>query len=182
GKTLVENISLSKKAAEMARWKGVVVEGEVGRIGTDASKVYEGKFEIKEEDLTRPQDMADYMKQVRVSVLAVSVGTFHGLDISGVSPNLKLGRLGELGKVSSVGFVLHGGSGTPNEDVQKAIQLGVVKININTETRVAFAGALKKALEAGNEITPYKYLQEPINAVQRVIEEKIRLFGSAGKA
>jgi fructose/tagatose bisphosphate aldolase len=69
----------------------------------------------------------------------------------------------------------------PDEDVKKAIQLGIVKININTETRLAYAHAIKHALNEGSEITPYKYLQEPINAVQKVIEEKIRLFGSEGR-
>jgi fructose-bisphosphate aldolase class II len=178
---LEDNTEISRKVVEFAAKKGVIVEGEVGRIGTDASKVYEGKFEIKEEDLTKVKEAQDYLKEAGVSVLAVSIGTFHGIDASGVSPHLKLDRLKELTDALSIGLVLHGGSGTPDEDVKKAIQLGIVKININTETRLAYAHAIKHALNEGSEITPYKYLQEPINAVQKVIEEKIRLFGSEGR-
>jgi fructose-bisphosphate aldolase class II len=89
------------------------LRGEVGRIGTDASKVYEGKFEIKEEDLTKVKEAQDYLKEAGVSVLAVSIGTFHGIDASGVSPHLKLDRLKELTDALSIGLVLHGGSGTP---------------------------------------------------------------------
>jgi fructose-bisphosphate aldolase class II len=178
---LDENIAISKQVIALAHKKGIVVEGEVGRIGTDASKIYEGKFEIKEEDLTKPGDAVAYLKSAKVDLLAVSVGTFHGMDVTGVSPHLKLDRLKELHMMLGMPLVLHGGSGTPDEDVREAMVLGISKININTELRLAFANALALALKDG-EITPYKYLQAPMAAVQAVAEEKIGLFGSAGKA
>ncbi|MDO8530096.1 MAG: class II fructose-bisphosphate aldolase [bacterium] len=178
--SLEENIMMSKEVAGYARWRGVVVEGEVGRFGTDASRMYTEKFEIKEENLTKVEDAKKYMKETGVDVLAVSVGTFHGIDVSGISPNIRLDRLKELKEVVKVPFVLHGGSGTPEEDVRQAIQLGICKININTETRVAFSGALKAAL-AQNEIVPYKFLQGAVEAVQAVVEKNIRLFGSENK-
>ena len=180
---LEENMKISKEVVKFAHKKGVVVEGEMGRIGTDGSKMYTEKFQIKEEDLTKPEDALAYMKSTCVDLLAVSVGTFHGVDVTGTSPNLRLDRLQEIHQATDVALTLHGGSGTPEQDLKKSIQLGICKININTETRLAFSNALRKALlEQPDEITPYKYFSEPIEAVRLVIEEKIRLFSSEGKA
>ncbi len=180
---LEENIEISKKVVALAKKKGIVVEGEVGRFGTDASRMYTEKFEIKEEDLTNPSDAQLYLKKTGVDILAVSVGTFHGIDVSGVSPNIRLDRLREIGQKVSTPLVLHGGSGTPDQDIKEAITLGIVKININTDTRLAFSNTLRKSLlENKDEITPYKYLAGPIEAVRIVIEDKIRLFGSHNKA
>jgi len=97
---------------------------------------------------------------------------------------LFLDRLEEIDKVVSgnVGLVLHGGSGTPEQDIKKAVQLGVVKVNINTELRIAFTNALKNILETNlNEVTPYKIMSPVIEAVQNTVEEKIKLFGSDNK-
>ncbi|OGZ64753.1 MAG: hypothetical protein A3A98_02060 [Candidatus Staskawiczbacteria bacterium RIFCSPLOWO2_01_FULL_40_39] len=175
---LEENIKISSQVAKYAKWRSVVVEGEVGRFGTDASRLYTEKFEIKEENLTKPEEAKQYLHMANVDVLAVSVGTFHGLDVSGASPHIRLEKLQEINAIG-VPLVLHGGSGTPEEDIRKAIQSGIVKININTESRVAFSHTLRKTLEANKEeITPYKYLQDSVQAVQQVVEEKIKLFGS----
>ncbi len=179
---LEENIKISKQVKSFARWKEAVIEGEIGRFGTDVSRVYKEKFEIKEEDLTNTQEAMKYRKETKVDLLAVSVGTFHGIDINGVSPNIKLDRLKEIKNEVSIPLVLHGGSGTPEQDIKEAIKLGIVKININTEIRLAFTNALRKSLETNKEeITPYKYLSEAIAAVQKVVEEKIKLFGSQDK-
>ena len=79
-------------------------------------------------------------------------------------------------------LVLHGGSGTPEEDIKAAIQNGIVKININTETRLAFSNALRRSLETNKEeITPYKYFPEAIKAVQDSVQKNIKLFGGEGK-
>ncbi len=181
--TLEENMKISKEVTSFAKWKGIIVEGEVGRFGTDASMLYIEKFEIKEEDLTKTEDALKYLDETNIDILAVSVGTFHGIDISGVSPHIKLDRLKDIKEKIGVPLVLHGGSGTPEEDLKEAIKLGIVKININTETRLAFSNTLRKSLELNkNEITPYKYLQEPVNAVQVVTEKNINLFGSENMA
>lgn len=180
---LEENIKISKEVAKYAKWRGVVVEGEVGRFGTDASKMYTEKFQIKEEDLTKSEDAQKYMEATGVTVLAISIGTFHGLDSSGASPNLRFDRLTEIAKAVQVPFVLHGGSGTPEEDIKQAIKGGIAKININTETRLAFSTSLRKTLQDNpNEITPYKYFTDAIEAVREVTEKNIKLFGSEDKA
>jgi len=79
-------------------------------------------------------------------------------------------------------LVLHGGSGTPEEDIKKAVKLGITKINVNTELRLAYTQSLKKYLEENpNETTPYKIMPLVVETVQKVVEEKIRLFNSDNK-
>lgn len=180
---LEENIKISKKVVTAAKRKGVAVEGEVGKIGTDSSRVYEDKFDVKENELTNPDEASLYLKKTGVTVLAVSVGTLHGMSAAGISPNIRLDRVRELHNRLEIPMVLHGGSGTPENDVKEAIRLGMAKVNINTETRLAFATTLRKKLEIDkDEIVPYKYLPEAIVAVQAVAEKHIMMFGSNGKA
>ena len=183
--TLQENIKITKEVKKYANWRGIFVEGEIGVLGTDASKLYSEKLEIKEENLTKPVEALKYFREAKPDLLAVSIGNFHGMAACGGDPNLRIDLLDEINKIfkGKILLVLHGGSGTPAGDIKKAINLGIVKININTELRIAFTKALTEALsENQNEATPYKYLPQVESAVQAVVEEKIRLFGSEGKA
>lgn len=183
------NINITKQVVKYAKRKNVLVEGEVGKIGTDSSKVYLEKFEIKEDDLTKPEEAELYISKTGVDLLAVSIGNFHGIEASGIDPNLRLDVLKNIeetlrqaqGKTRNVFLVLHGGSGTHKEDIIEAIKLGIVKININTELRLAFSGNLRRALSDMEEIVPYKYLAEPLAAVEGVVSFKIKLFGSENK-
>ncbi len=181
---LEENIKITKEVIKYAKWRGVLVEGEVGRIGTDSSKLYSEKFEIKEEDLTKPNEAKEYTEKTGVNLLAVSIGNFHGIEVSGIDPNLRLDLLANIKKEigEKTFLVLHGGSGTPEDDIKEAIKLGVVKININTELRIAFSGNLRKILDNNKEeIVPYKYLPEAMKSVESVVARKIELFDSANK-
>lgn len=180
---LEENIKIAKEVVKYAHWRGVLVEGEVGKLGTDASQLYSEKFEIKEEDLTKPDQAQKFVKETKVDLLAISMGNFHGIEISGVDPNLRLDVLGAVKKViNDTPLVLHGGSGTPEEDIKEAIKMGIAKININTELRLAFAGNLRRALtESVEVIVPYKFLPQAQAAVERLTGLKIQLFGSANK-
>ncbi|MCX6721135.1 MAG: ketose-bisphosphate aldolase [Candidatus Staskawiczbacteria bacterium] len=180
---LEENIKITKEVKKHAKWKGILIEGEVGKLGTDSSTLYSEKFEIKEEDLTKPEEAQKFVKETKVDLLAISMGNFHGIEISGIDPNLRLDVLkAAREKVPDVLFVLHGGSGTPEEDIKEAIKLGIVKININTELRLAFSGNLRRYLKDNlEEITPYKFLPDAINSVEKVVESKIKLFDSANK-
>jgi fructose-bisphosphate aldolase, class II len=180
---LDENIKIAKEVVKYAKKKGVLVEGEVGKIGTDSSKLYSEKFEIKEEDLTKPKEAERFVKETKVDLLAVSIGSFHGIEISGIDPNLRLDVLGKIEeKIGDEFLVLHGGSGTPEDDIKEGIKLGIVKININTELRLAFSGNLRRALSADpEEIVPYKFLPEAQRSVEKVVGLKINLFGSEDK-
>ena len=185
---LEENIKISSEVVKYARWRGVLVEGELGIIGTDSSKVYSEKFEIKEENLTKSNEVKNYVEKTGVDLLAVSIGNFHGMESSGQEPRLRLDKLEEINetlrqsKTKNSFLVLHGGSGTNKEDVKKAIEIGILKININTELRLAYTDALRKALNDNiGEITPYKYLPEAKKSVQDIVESKITLFSSQNR-
>ena len=180
---LDENIKIAKEVVKYAKKKGILVEGEVGKIGTDGSRLYSEKFEIKEEDLTKPDEAFKFLQETKVNLLAISMGNFHGIEVSGIDPNLRLDVLKAV-KEKNPGalFVLHGGSGTPEEDIKEAIKMGIVKININTELRLAFSGNLRRFLDANKEeIVPYKFLVDAIAAVEGVVGKKIKLFDSENK-
>jgi fructose-bisphosphate aldolase class II len=183
---LEENIKITKQVVKYARgiWgRQALVEGEVGKIGTDSSTLYSEKFVIKEEDLTKPEDALRFLNETKANLLAISMGNFHGIEISGIDPNLRLDVLKNIKeKVGNALFVLHGGSGTPEDDIKEAIKLGIVKININTELRLAFSGNLRRALSDVEAIVPYKYLPAAQQGVERVVAKKIDLFNSANKA
>jgi len=184
---LEENIRITKEVVKYAKRKGVTVEGEVGKIGNDSSKLYSEKFEIKEEDLTQPDQAKDYVDKTKVNLLAVSVGNFHGIEASGIDPNLRLDVLKAIKEAlrqaqgNNTFLVLHGGSGTPEDDIREAIKLGIVKININTELRLAFSGNLRRSLSNVEEIVPYKFLANSMDSVRKIVELKIKLFDSADK-
>ncbi len=171
---LKENIKITKKIVRYAHKKNILVEGEVGVIGSVSDR---------KEVLTDPLDALKFVEGTKVDSLAVAIGNLHGIRISGINPNLNLKRLEEIKKkVEIIPLVLHGGSGTPKKDIKAAIKLGVVKINVNTELRIAYTNTLRKVLKKKpKEITPYKYMPEVIKAVQEVVEEKIKLFGSVNK-
>jgi len=180
---LEENIKITRKVVEYGYKKKVFVEGEVGSIA-GTSEILKEIPEIREEDLTSPEQALKFVKEAKTDSLAINVGTLHGMGVLKKDPNINLGRLKEIkDKVGEKVFlVLHGGSGTQEEDIRKAIELGIVKININTELRAAFTDALEKSLkENPEEITPYKYFPEVIDAVQKIVEGKIKLFGSDNK-
>jgi len=85
---LEENIKIAKEVVKYARHRKVLVEGEVGRVGNDSSKLYSEKFQIKEEDLTKPDQVQEFVRETKVDLLAPSIGNFHGIEISGIDPNL----------------------------------------------------------------------------------------------
>ena len=165
---LSQNIVLTKKVVKYAARFRVLVEGEVGVIGGN---------------LTDTKEAQKFARETNIDLLAVNVGTIHGIKKSGKNPAVKLRRLEEIKKaVGNIPLVLHGGSGTPEKDIKAAIKLGIVKININTELRNAFTGSLRKELGKNTrENTPYKYLPYAIEAVQKVVEGKIKLFRSNNK-
>lgn len=178
-----ENIKITKEVVRFAHKKNVLVEGEVGIVG-GSSIVYKDRLESKQEDLTDPESASRFIKETGVDSLAINIGTFHGMEQSGTSPHINLQRLKEIKEKigDSAGLVLHGGSGTPEEDIKGAIKLGILKININTEIRLTFVNAIKKSFEEDSGgIVPYKFLLPAILGVQRIVEEKIKLFGSYNK-
>lgn len=175
--SLKNNIKKIKGIIKYAHKKGVLVEGELGYL-REKSEVHQGKFKIKKEDLTKPEEVVKFVAETNVDALAIAIGNIHGIYKR--MPKLDLKRLREISKKSNVFLVLHGGSGISSNEIKKAIKSGITKININTELRLAWKKSLEQSLKT-KEIKPYKILPQVSKAVQKVVEEKIKLFGSQNK-
>lgn len=175
---LEENIAITKKVVEIARAVGVSVEGELGRIGGAEDEI---RVSEREAFLTDPEEARIFVQETGVDSLAPSIGTAHGRYRG--KPELDFQRLKKIRELTGIPLVLHGSSGLPDEDIKQAIALGVRKVNIDTNIREAFVGAMRRELERNpEEIDPRKILGPARDAARQVIREKIRLFGSAGKA
>ena len=174
-----ENLEKTKEIVELAHAKGISVEGEVGGIGGE------------EDGVTSAGELADVeecknLAACGIDFLAAGIGNIHGVypdDWQG----LNFERLQEISDAVKMPIVLHGGTGIPNEQVKKAISLGVSKINVNTECQIEFAKATRKYIEEekdrqGKGFDPRKLLLPGTNAVQALVEEKIDMFGSENSA
>lgn len=196
-----KNIEVTKKVVEMAKRKDVSVEAELGRL-----KGIEEKISVSEKDafLTDPQAAEDFFKRTEVDALAIAIGTSHGAYKFKGDAKLDFDRLKEIAKKVSIPLVLHGASGVPpavleraerfgaklpgakgipDEAIQKAIGLGISKINIDTDLRLSFVGALREILTTKpDEFDPRKILGPGREAIKQTVQSKMKLFGSSGKA
>lgn len=176
-----ENVALTKKAAQYAHKHGVWAQGEIGRLKGVEDVV---KVAGREAFMTHPDEAAEFVKKTGVDTLAVSIGNVHGImKIRQGVPNLDLQRLKEIADKIKIPLVLHGASGIPREQIEKAVKLGISIINIDTELRLAFTDSLRKTLIGDKDIyDPRKVLTPAVEAVKKIVTEKIKIFGSAGKA
>ena len=177
-----ENIKNTKQVLKYAKSKNpnIIVEAELGYL-RGGSEIHKEKIEIKEEDLTKPEEAKKFVAETNIDALAIVIGNLHGIQAE--SKKLFLDRLKEIQKaVPNTLLVLHGGSDTQEKDIKEAIKLGIVKININTELRVAYSKALEKEIRGHpEEVKPYKILAPAIEETKKVVAKKIELFGSGGK-
>ncbi|MGB8815937.1 MAG: class II fructose-bisphosphate aldolase [Minisyncoccia bacterium] len=183
GMSYEDNVKITKQCVEYARSVNpeIIVEAELGFIGT-SSKVLDGIPEgvkITEEFLTKPEEAKRFVEETGVDMLAPAVGNIHGMLKGGIDPALNIKRIAEIKAVVNVPIVLHGASGNSAEDIKSAIKAGVSLIHVNTEIRVAFRKSLEAELiEKKDEVAPYKYMDKTILAVEKVIEEKLKLFNN----
>ena len=179
--SMAENIKITKQCVEYARHKNsdIITEGEIGFIGK-LSKIHDilpAGVQLSVENLTKPEEAKKFVIETGVDLLAPAVGNFHGMLRGGKDPSLNIGRIKEISEAIKIPLVLHGGSGNSPAEFQKAIEVGVTIVHINTELRVAYRQALQKSLQENlEETTPYKYLKEPVKAIQKVVEEKLKIF------
>lgn len=175
---LEENIAITKRVVECAYPLGLSVEAELGKIGGTEDDITVSE---QEATFTDPEEAKYFVEKTEVGSLAVAIGTAHG-QYKGV-PKLDLDRLKKIRSLVNIPIVLHGSSGVPDEAISEAIKLGVRKVNIDTNIREAFVMAARKVIENDSkEIDPRKILGPARDAAIEIIREKIRLFGSAGKA
>lgn len=172
---LEENIAITKEVVKYAKKKGVVVEGEISKIEGSSSVSSE---KIEEKPLTSIDKIVKFISETKADCIALDIGNVHG--IHGGMPQLYPERINQLLDIISCFVVLHGGSGIKDNEIKSIIERGVVKININTESRVAWKNAIySKMKEREKETTPYKILPFAVNDVYKVTKDKINLFNYA---
>jgi len=175
-----ENVALTRRVVETAHAVGVSVEGELGTIGANDSYGESGAAEII---YTDPADALRFVQETGVDSLAVAIGTSHGLYPAKKSPELKLDLLKELVAAVGIPIVLHGGSSNPDDEIGKAVKLGVNKINISSDTKVAYHNRMRAVLGTDEKLREPNAIQpDCIAAMQVVAAQKIDLFDAAGKA
>jgi fructose-bisphosphate aldolase class II len=195
-----ENVALTKRVVSVAHPKGVSVEAELGKL----AGVEERSVEEKEAILTDPETAVEFVKKTGVDTLAVAIGTSHGAYKFKSEAKLDLERLKIISEKINIPLVLHGASsvpqslvekatkygavlsgakGIPEDQYKKAIALGIAKINIDTDLRLAFTATVREVLSnSPKEFDPRKILGPAKEAMKEVAKGKMRLFGSSGKA
>jgi len=177
---LEENLQKTKEVVDLAHAKGMSVEAEVGSIGGEEDGI------IGTGELADPEECKMIVAQ-GIDLLAAGIGNIHGAYPDNWS-GLSFETLSDISDVTGgIPLVLHGGTGIPEDQIKKAISLGVAKINVNTECQWAFAEATREYIEAGKDkldkgFDPRKLLKPGTEAIKAVIREKIEWFGSANKA
>lgn len=196
-----ENVAVTKEVVDKARSSGVSVEGELGRLAGIEDNVSVSDMDAL---FTDPDEAKVFVERTGVDSLAIAVGTSHGAYKFKGEPRLAFDRIRAIASLVDVPLVLHGASGVnqehvelanshgasiagargvPDEAVTEAVKLGIAKVNIDTDMRIAFTAYLRKALDEKREnIDPRKYLGGARDAVGEVVRYKMRLFGSEGKA
>jgi len=175
-----ENIAKTKELVAICEEKGLSLEAEVGAIGGEEDGVV-GSGEVAD-----PEE-CKMIADLGVTMLAAGIGNIHGKYPENWA-GLSFDTLDDIQKLTgTMPLVLHGGTGIPAEMIQKAISLGVSKINVNTECQLAFADATRKYIEAGKDLQgkgfdPRKLLADGTAAIMATVKEKMELFGSVGKA
>ncbi|OGC56578.1 hypothetical protein A3H26_01650 [candidate division WWE3 bacterium RIFCSPLOWO2_12_FULL_36_10] len=179
-----ENLKIAKEIVKMCHAKGIIVEGEMDHIqGSSADHTKEKPDEVLDKTLyTDPKKAKIFVDETGIDTFAAFFGNLHGLYST--EKRLKLDVLEEIRNLLPNTFLsLHGGSGIDNKDIMTAIKIGkIVKININSEMRVAFKNALKRSLNETSEVAIYKITPGAIEEVQKIVEGKIKLFGSENRA
>jgi fructose-bisphosphate aldolase class II len=182
-----ENVDVTRRVAAAAHAMGVTVEAEIGRLGQVSGDAEGG------DNLTDPAEAASFAEDTGIDMLAVAIGTTHGLYKG--TPYIAHDRLKEIAKQVSVPLVMHGGTGVPDEDVRKAVPSGISKVNIDTQIRVAFYDAIIEHIhqvekdfaevDASGGVRKYdirKVLGPAREAMVKAVMDRMRVFGSAGHA
>lgn len=180
-KSFRENLEGTKEVVDYVKSKNpeVEVEGELGYLATDSSKVYNEVIEIPQESYTKVKEAVLFVKETGIDRFAPAIGNIHG--ISANKPGIKFDLIENLQKVlpSSLTFTLHGGSGIDSQDLRRIVEMGFNNVHISTELRVAFTDALREALAKDvNETTPYKYLAPARDAVAKLVIEKLKIYNT----
>jgi fructose-bisphosphate aldolase class II len=176
-----QNVRQTKDAVEALKSinPDILVEGEIGDIGT-GSEIHEKAPDLSK-GLTTPAQANQFVDSTGIDILAPAVGNMHGMLKSMVQgetrKRLDIPRIGQIKSVTGALLTLHGGSGTDDEDLRKAIAAGINIVHINTELRVAWRRGLEEGLaRQPDEVVPYKILPAAVESVKQVVRSRLRLF------
>ena len=196
-----ENVRQTAKLAKLAHKQGVAIEAELGAIAG-----IEDFVSVAEQDahLTNPEQAKEFVARTGCDSLAIAIGTSHGAFKFSEASKLDFKRLEHINKTVDLPLVLHGASGIPTNiknqcvkygckiadakgvsdaHIKKAVSFGINKINIDSDLRIAFDAGVRKFLSENPEvIDPRKILEPATELMQNVVQQKMRIFGSAGKA
>ena len=179
---LEKNIAIVKEVVTAAHQRGVWVEAELGAILGVEGALGLGGEKTPEDMMTKPAQAREFVEKTGIDALAVSVGTIHGA-FSG-QEYIRWQILEELEKeLPNFPLVVHGASGIEAKDLAKVALTNVCKVNVDTEVRIAFEAAVKSYFdEAHKKVDPRAILRPARDAAQAVVAEKMKIFGSAGRA
>ena len=180
-----QNVRQTKEAVEALKSinAAILIEGEVGDIGT-GSEIHDRAPDLSR-GLTSPTEAKQFVEATGVDILAPAVGNMHGMLKSMLEgptrKRLDIQRIAQIKNAARAPLTLHGGSGTDDEDLRKAIRAGINIIHINTELRVAWRGGLEEGLRRQpDEVIPYKILPFAVDSVKEVVRSRLALFNAAG--
>ncbi|MCG6301206.1 tagatose bisphosphate family class II aldolase [Vibrio vulnificus] len=172
-----QNIDIVRSVVQYCNRFDASVEAELGRLGGQEDDLIVDSADAL---MTDPASAAEFVRRTGIDSLAVAIGTAHGLYKA--EPKLDFARLEKIRSVVDIPLVLHGASGVPDEMVRRCIELGVCKVNVATELKIAFADAVKGHFaEHPDANDPRKYITPGKAAMKRVVMDKIRMCGSEGK-
>jgi fructose-bisphosphate aldolase class II len=177
-----ENVEMTKKVVEMAHVCDIPVEAELGQIGKMGDSDEPGvALERVKESMAVPEEAAKFVELTGIDSLAAAVGTIHGCRTP--FAKLDIPRIEKIRELTGVPLVLHGASGANDEEVKKGIAAGICKVNIDTRIRMKFTKKIREIITKNpQEIDPRKILGPAREAAKEIIRDRIRIFGSNGKA
>lgn len=177
-----ENVEMTKKVVEMAHACDIPVEAELGQIGKMGDSDEPGvALERVKESMAVPEEAAKFVELTGIDSLAAAVGTIHGCRTP--FAKLDIPRIEKIRELTDLPLVLHGASGANDEEVKKGIAAGICKVNIDTRIRMEFTKKIREIIKKNpEEIDPRKILGPAREAAKEIIRDRIRIFGSNGKA
>ena len=172
-----QNLDFTRKIVELAHTQNILVEAELGRLSGTEDGLSVADYEAR---LTDPALAAEFSRTTGIDLLAVCIGNVHGEYRT--EPHLDFPRLERIHHQVDIPLVLHGASGLPEEVISRSVELGVRKINVNTEVRNAYINSLKNSLDRAVKLDLIDMMQASVAAMQAVVAAKIQLFGSSNQA
>ena len=173
--SLEENIRMTKEVVHYAHSKGVSVEAEVGHIGGSEDNVSSSVAYCE------VADAVELAQTTGIDFFAPALGSVHGIYKG--EPKLDFDRMQEIAKLTNLPLVLHGGSGIPDEMIQKGIACGICKLNINTDLQIVWSKAVREFLQENESVyDPRKVIKAGEQALKAEVRKKLELLGSMQKA